>query len=55
MFQNINREKQVTLSMISNGNKHETSETSAMQANTGVQWHYVTVKKTISIIKNSNF
>ena len=38
--QNSNREKQVILLTISNGEK---------------QWHYLAVKKTISIIKRSNF
>ena len=37
---NSNREKQVVLLMISNGEK---------------QWHYLAVKKTIGIIKRNNF
>ena len=37
---NSNREKQVILAIISNGEK---------------QWHYLALKKTISIIKRNNF
>ena len=45
---NLNHEKQVILLMISNGEK-------LCKAKSKGQWRYLTVKKTIGIIKRNNF
>ena len=49
---NSNREKQVILLMISNGEKRERSKTLATQANTKRRlWHYLEVKRLSTLLR----